>query len=98
MRNMNVRLSNTEIAAIKETVLKADKEAKIFLFGSRADESRKGGDIDLLIMSDKLKPQDIRKIRLKLYDRLEEQKIDIVLASDTTQPFVRIALTEGVAL
>ena len=43
-----MRLSEFEKDAIKESVLPLDPEAKIFLFGSRADDTQKGGDIDTI--------------------------------------------------
>ena len=93
-----MRLTEKEITTIRETILDIDRAADIYLFGSRADDRRSGGDIDLLIASDKLTDDDRRKIRLRLYDRLGEQKIDIVLAQNASEAFVRIAKAEGVRL
>ena len=55
----------------------------------------KGGDIDLLILSSKLAERDKRAIRIGLCRELGEQKIDLVIACDTSRPFVQIALAEG---
>ena len=93
-----MRLSEFEKDAIKESVLSLDPEAKIFLFGSRADDTQKGGDIDLLILSPRLSTSDKIKIKAQLFKRLEEQKIDIAIAADTRRPFVRLALKNGVLL
>ena len=93
-----MRLQENEIETIKRIVRSFDKEAQIYLFGSRVYDNKKGGDIDLLIMSNKLISADKRKIRLGLYDELGEQKIDIVIAKDKRKPFIRIALNEGVLL
>lgn len=93
-----MRLTEKEITTIRETILGLDQAADIYLFGSRADDRRRGGDIDLLIASDKLTADDRRKIRLQLYARLGEQKIDIVLARNASEAFVRIAKEEGVRL
>jgi len=93
-----MRLKDSEIQAIKETIYEFDEKAKIYLFGSRVFDDKKGGDIDLLIFSDKLTFGDRRKIRIELYDKIGEQKIDIALAKDTSEPFVRIALKEGILL
>lgn len=49
-----MRLQSHETEVIKRTVRDFDKNAQIYLFGSRVDDSKKGGDIDLLIMSKKL--------------------------------------------
>ena len=93
-----MRLNKDEISVIRETILALDRQAQIYLFGSRADDSKRGGDIDLLIMSQILTRDAAGKIRWRLWECLGEQKIDILIAQDTTDPFVRIALKEGVQL
>ena len=93
-----MRLKETEQNAIRSTIANLDQDASVYLFGSRVDESKKGGDIDLLIMSDKLTRTDKRTIKIKLYDLIGEQKIDIVLASDDSDPFVKLALEGAVKL
>ncbi|MBT3878986.1 MAG: nucleotidyltransferase domain-containing protein [Candidatus Scalindua sp.] len=93
-----MRLQEHEIEIIKQIVRNFDQDAEIYLFGSRVYDNQKGGDIDLLIMSDKINNADKRKLRLRLYDELGEQKIDIVLAKDKEKPFTRIVLNEGVLL
>ena len=93
-----MRLQEHEIEIIKQNVRNFDQDAEIYLFGSRVYDNQKGGDIDLLIMSDKINNADKRKLRLRLYDELGEQKIDIVLAKDKEKPFTRIVLNEGVLL
>jgi predicted nucleotidyltransferase len=93
-----LRLTEYEIKTIKQTVLALDNHAKIHLFGSRADSSKKGGDIDLLIFSQKLNYDDKLHIKMQLFEQIGEQKIDIVIAKDTSDPFVRIALKQGVML
>jgi uncharacterized protein len=93
-----MRLSKTEIEAISQTIRRLDDQARICLFGSRADDCKRGGDIDLLILSEKLSESDRGTIRLILHEKLGEQKIDIVIARDLSDPFVRVALSEGVLL
>lgn len=93
-----IRLKSEEINIIKESVASFDPDAKVFLFGSRVDPNKKGGDIDLLVFSQTLKEMDSLKILKKIFDRMEEQKIDILIASDTSEPFVKLALSNGVEL
>jgi uncharacterized protein len=92
-----MRLSENEKEIIKKTILAFDEESKVYLFGSRVDDTKKGGDIDLLIFSSKISYEDIRKIKGLLWEKIGEQKIDIVLA-DEADPFVKIALREGILL
>lgn len=93
-----MRLSETERKAIKEVILALDPYAQIYLFGSRTDMNKKGGDIDILILSKVITENQRREIKLKLYDSIGEQKIDLLIASDTADPFVQIALESGVLL
>ncbi|MDC7243021.1 MAG: nucleotidyltransferase domain-containing protein, partial [Sphaerochaetaceae bacterium] len=50
-----------------------------YLFGSRVDSTKKGGDIDLLVVSKKLEKKDIRTLRIEFCKNFGEQKIDILL-------------------
>jgi len=75
-----------------------DRHAKICLFGSRADDSRKGGDIDLLVISKQLSDADKRAIKMRLYERIGKHKIDLLIAEDLSLPFVQLAMEEGVLL
>jgi len=42
-----MRLSSHELQVVRQTLLDADPAGRVWLFGSRADDSRRGGDIDL---------------------------------------------------
>jgi predicted nucleotidyltransferase len=94
----NMRLKAVEIQTIEKAVHTFDPHAVIYLFGSRVDDRQKGGDIDLLVLSSSLTYRDKLKIKQQLFEHLEEQKIDLVIAKDTHDPFVRIALERGVRL
>lgn len=93
-----MRLTTEEQNAIRKVIYEADPEAQVWLFGSRVNDQAKGGDIDLLILSKKIGLKDRTSIRLALYELIGEQKIDLVIAADDTDPFTRIALAEGVRL
>jgi predicted nucleotidyltransferase len=95
---ITMRLNDFEQFAIVSTVKSFDSEAAVYLFGSRVDDKKKGGDIDILILSGILTRDDKRNIKTKLYELLGEQKIDIVLAVDDSDPFVKLALGTGVKL
>ncbi len=93
-----MRIKNNEIKEIKECINSLDEGAAVYLFGSRTVDVAKGGDIDLLIISKRLGYDDSIRIRKDLYEKLEEQKIHIIIARDTTDPFVKMAYREGVLL
>ena len=48
-----MRLEANESKAIGEEVRRLDPAAEIYLYGSRANDAAKGGDIDLLVVSDR---------------------------------------------
>ena len=93
-----MRLTKEHADGIKAIVLRYDPCAEVFLFGSRAADDTRGGDIDLLLMSKQISLDQRRKIKTQLFDLLGEQKIDLVLATDDHDPFVRIAKCEGIKL
>ena len=93
-----MRLDSEQRQAIREVVAESDPHAEVFLFGSRARDAARGGDIDLLIMSAFISADERRKIKLRLMDRLGAQKIDLLVARDTERPLARIAQREGVKL
>lgn len=77
-----MRLSKEEISAIKNNILAVDSQAKIYLFGSRVDDTKKGGDIDLLVISEALSVMDVTRIRLGIFDAIGEQKLDLITAKN----------------
>jgi len=47
-----VRLSQNYVRVIKEKFQNTFKSGKIYLFGSRVDDEKRGGDIDLYLIVD----------------------------------------------
>ena len=78
-----MRLSGEEIANLKQTLKTLCADARIYLFGSRMDDSKKGGDIDLLVVSATLTQKDIRRLRIEFQKHFGEQKMDILLDDGT---------------
>lgn len=95
-----MRISLFEKNVIVNSIRLFDKRARIFLFGSRANDKLKGGDIDLFIISEKLSFSDKLKIECEIFKYIEEQRIDIVIAKkkNLVQPFNKIALSKAVQL
>ncbi|MEI6575137.1 MAG: nucleotidyltransferase domain-containing protein [Bacteroidota bacterium] len=53
--------------------------SSVFLFGSRVDVNARGGDIDLMILSQEvIEKQTLRKIRLEFIKKWGWQKLDLV--------------------
>ncbi|HSO43955.1 MAG TPA: nucleotidyltransferase domain-containing protein [Rhodoferax sp.] len=93
-----MRLATEEQSAISETIRRADREAQIYLFGSRVDDTAKGGDIDLLVLSKNIDLMAKLDILAQLHLKLGERKIDIAVYPDTSRPFPRMVMQEGVRL
>ncbi len=85
-----MRLSEKEISAIKNNILNFDQDAKIYLFGSRTNDKAKGGDIDVLVISDKIGFNEKLKIRTGIFKEIEEQKLDLVVKKDFNDVFVKM--------
>ncbi len=74
--------------------------SKIYLFGSRVDDTKKGGDIDILWLTPMKVPQHlIRKFRVNFYRNFGWQKIDIVNFKLSDQDvFKDISLSNAIML
>lgn len=99
-----MRLTSEQIAAIREeTGLVFGSGAMVRLFGSRVDDTARGGDIDLLVECDKPVKDRLKKslaLTARLQMRLGDQRMDILVIDPTTaeQPIHRIAKMTGVLL
>ncbi len=93
-----MRITSEEHQAISDIIRQADTEAMIYLFGSRADDSAKGGDIDLLVLSSKITLMDKLDILAQLHQRIGVRKIDLVVFPDTARPFPKMVIETGVRL
>ncbi|WP_018139661.1 MULTISPECIES: nucleotidyltransferase family protein [unclassified Thioalkalivibrio] len=99
-----MRLSDEQQTIIREEVARAfGPDAHVKLFGSRVDDTARGGDIDLYIEADGT-PNDLldRELRLSaaLQRRLGERRVDIVVHPRGTphRPIDAHADRTGVAL
>ncbi|MDR1932518.1 MAG: nucleotidyltransferase domain-containing protein [Spirochaetales bacterium] len=93
-----MRLSDSERGALIGAVKAVDVDAQVWLFGSRTDDSKKGGDIDVAILSKKIGLAERMRIRRNITDRIGDQKIDLVVSADGSDPFFRLAVETGVRL
>jgi predicted nucleotidyltransferase len=93
-----MRLTEIEKSAIIEAITAVDQDARIYLFGSRTDDTKKGGDLDILIFSKDITFGDKLKIKAAIFEKIDEQKIDLVIAEDEKDPFVKMIREQGVQL
>lgn len=71
------------------------------MFGSRVDDTKRGGDIDLYLCPiHQYDDAEWRKIRFiaKLYEYLGEQKIDVIMKKNDERTIEQVAQRDGVAL
>ena len=99
-----MRLSEYELKTITQTFLQYfGKQDELWLFGSRADDQKKGGDIDLFIHTHE---HDLKKIfdakisfLLEIKSKIGEQKIDVIVQTPSDEaPIYQQAKTTGVRL
>lgn len=95
-----MRLKDVHRQAIKEAIHKRDPAAQIYLFGSRADDSKCAGDIDLMVLSDHIGFRDELRIRREILDAIGWQKLDLIVENNQGQPrpIVEIAQLTGIEL
>ena len=78
-----MRISDQQKKAILESVAaELGSDARVFLFGSRVDDTKRGGDIDLFVeIPFKIDNIVRKKLRIlsQIQRRIGEQKIDLII-------------------
>lgn len=98
-RRMVMRLYPEQVEVLKNKLQTLSSDAKLYLFGSRVDDTARGGDIDLLVVSDKLTKKDLRLLRVDFYKHFGEQKLDILLDNgELKHPFVKHIFKKAILL
>jgi len=99
-----MRLTTSQKQITKSTVDRVlGTTSRVWLFGSRADDSLRGGDIDLLVETEAVLPNRV-KVLCRLHGALTyalgERKLDILLKDARTRnaPVFNIAKRTGVIL
>jgi len=105
-----MRLSTYQIHAIRQAATFAfGQGTSVWLFGSRVDDAKKGGDIDLLVRpqshsaSDAAEGEQVFMQKIKMLTLLEqhlgERKVDLVVEQpQDTRPIVEVAHKTGIKL
>jgi len=101
-----MRLSKSEISIIKLVACEVwGAKTMIYLFGSRTDDSKKGGDIDLFVdLEEEWEPKRIMLQKAEFLGKLDfllgEQKIDLLVRTHYNNhlPIIKTAQKMGVAL
>ena len=95
-----MRLSNQIVLFLKQILGEKVPEAKVYLFGSRTKDNESGGDIDLMVITNKYIDKKIfRAIRIEFYKKFGWQKIDIVnFTHDDQSTFLKLIRTNAIEL
>lgn len=95
-----MRLDKQKSTLLKSLITKHLPKSDIYLFGSRVDASKKGGDIDILILADReLKRKEKASIEFDFFKKFGEQKLDLVsYRYDEKSTFKDVALEEAISL
>lgn len=104
-----MRLSPEQQTLLKSAVRRHfGPAARLWVFGSRTDDTVRGGDFDLLVLCDDADADRLYSAKLAMLAELhatalfEGERIDLVLFSPqldpTPRPVQRAAMTQGVEL
>ena len=94
-----MRLTPEQTRIIKTAVAREfEPDARIWLFGSRVDDQRRGGDVDLFV-----EPRHadlMRELRCKIaIEEAVDLHVDLIIAQPgDDRPISRIARSEGIRL
>ena len=95
-----MRLTEFEIKSIVQVFNAHFKTGDIYLFGSRVDDTLKGGDIDLYI--DTQDRDDLLDKKLHFLSgikvKIGDQKVDVIISSDKERSVEKEAFEKGVKL
>ncbi|SMP12734.1 Nucleotidyltransferase domain-containing protein [Desulfurobacterium pacificum] len=82
-----IRLSKEDIKKIKETAEEVfGRGVKVYIFGSRTISDKRGGDIDILIKTEKdVSTDDELSFLAKLELKGIERKVDLIVVSPKTK-------------
>ena len=95
-----MRLRKDIAVFIKSELKKIEPHSEVYLFGSRADDNTKGGDIDILWLTDRKIPNyKIRKFKISFYKKFGWQKLDIVnFTFQEDDIFKKVAMQNAIEL
>ncbi len=105
-----MRLESSEIKAIKQSInhFIIQDYYILYLFGSRTDQNKKGGDIDLLLVvkdGSPLTRDQVQKHKLEILvdikSAIGDQKIDLVITEERellADPFLREIMKRAMKL
>lgn len=95
-----MRLEAYQIDFLKQIACDINPTSKLFLFGSRVDNKKKGGDIDILLLTKKRLPLEQKwEIKNRFCKKFGQQRLDIINFSfDQESNFKNLILQDAIKL
>jgi len=95
-----MRLSPEVTRVIQDTFVQVFERGDLYLFGSRVDDTRKGGDIDLYIDTDNRECLGEKRIEFlaRIKRHIGNQRIDLVVARGFKRSIDEVATSKGILL
>ena len=99
-----MRLQNSEIEAIKKVTRELfGEKSNVILFGSRTDDTKKGGDIDLFIQcAGTFTHQELYHMKIMFLVRVKEiignRKMDVMIKGLHSGEICKTCIEEGIQL
>ncbi|MEE4297453.1 MAG: nucleotidyltransferase domain-containing protein [Wenzhouxiangella sp.] len=99
-----MRLTNEQVHHIKQVTAEIFGEgARVRLFGSRTDDQKRGGDVDLLVETDSPVEDEVwlaARLSARISRSMQGRRVDVLVQAPGIKehPIHRIARAEGVVL
>ena len=92
-----MRLNSETVQVLQKIFLQVFGKGELYLFGSRVDDARRGGDIDLYLVADNRDRMGEKRIEFlaQVKRQIGDQRIDLVLDRGAGRPIDKIAMREG---
>ena len=99
-----MRLTPTQVEQIKQAAEQTfGPDARVWLFGSRVDDSKRGGDVDLMIETDQVVENHAltaARMAAKVSRNMHGRRVDVIIQAPgiPNQPIHQAARRQGVQL
>lgn len=100
LRKIIMRISDEMRKYFSDEVKKIEPSARVYLFGSRVYDEKRGGDIDIMVMAQgKLEFEELSRLRIGFWERFGERKVDFVCYMfDENDPFKELIMEHAVEI
>ena len=95
-----MRLNSETVQVLQKIFLQVFGKGELYLFGSRVDDARRGGDVDLYLVADNRDRMGEKRIEFlaQVKRQIGDQRIDLVLDRGAGRPIDKIAMREVLLL